>query len=80
MSRSLELISLPTLAAAVEAKRAIAGLSLTEVARQAGCATTTVSKIIRYEHTRSGLDLDSYVLLCRWLGVSLDTFVADGTG
>lgn len=80
MSRSPEQISLTKLAAAVETKRAITGLSFAAVARQAGLATPTVSRVARYEHTRSGLDLDSYVLLCRWLGVSLDTFVTDGKG
>ena len=77
MSHAIELISLPKLAAALEAKRAVTGLSWAAVAGQAGCASQTLSRVTRHERTRSGISLDSYVLLCRWLGVSLDTFVVE---
>lgn len=59
------------LAGAIKAR----GASYRDVAKECGVSFSAVHRVA--SGTESS-DLATYALLCRWLGVSLDTFVARG--
>lgn len=47
------------------------GLSLREAAKEIGVSHTTVARIIKGH----SLDLDTYIAICNWLGVSPSSFM-----
>lgn len=66
-------ISIPALYAALDVHRETQGLSWRDVARITGLSASTFTRL---RHGRS-LDLDGYVVCCRWLGLPLEAFTTD---
>jgi transcriptional regulator with XRE-family HTH domain len=66
-------VDLQALHTALDQQRNAQGMSWRQVAESTGMSASTFSRI----RTGSGPDLNGYVASCRWLGVSLDTFVPD---
>lgn len=64
-------ISIPALFAALDVRREAQGLSWRDVARTIGLSASTFTRLSR----GCTLDLDGYVVCCRWLGVSTEVFI-----
>jgi hypothetical protein len=64
-------INIGALFAALDVQRSTQGLSWRNVGRITGLAASTFTRL---GHGYN-LDLDGYVVCCRWLGVSLEDFV-----
>lgn len=64
-------VDLEALQTALEIQRATQNVSWRDVATQTGMSASTFSRL----RTGKGIDIHGYAACCRWLGVSLDTFV-----
>lgn len=67
----MEHVSIPALVAALDTNRTTRSLLWRDVAHETDLSASLFSRM----RTGRGLDVDSYAKCCRWLGVSLDTFL-----
>lgn len=64
-------VSIFGLLTALDTQRATRGMSWRDIGRELGLSNSTFTKM----RAGNGIGVDGYAECCRWLGVSLDTFL-----